>query len=112
MRTARWGPSANRAIQGQAIDHDRYSIAPTRTSPFELLPQPNTTYAFGRKLDEADTRFPAELPNAPSQTNKFTAYQNSFMGDPVHPFFQMWQQFDQGKNDLFPWVAITAGMGS
>ncbi len=38
------GPSANRAIQWQAIDHDRYSIAPSRTSRFELLPQPNTTY--------------------------------------------------------------------
>jgi phospholipase C len=106
------GPSANRAIQWQAIDHDRYSIAPTRTSPFELLPQPNTTYAFGRKPDEPDTRFPADLPNRPFQISRFTAYQNSFTGDPVHRFFQMWQQFDQGKNDLFPWVAITAGMGS
>jgi phospholipase C len=106
------GPSANRAIQWQAIDHDRYSITPTRTSPFVLLPQPNTTYAFGRKPDEPDTRFPADLPNRPFQISRFTAYQNSFTGDPVHRFFQMWQQFDQGKNDLFPWVAITAGMGS
>src|SRR6266851_2130459 len=106
------GPSANRAIQWQAVDRDRYAIAPTRTSPFELLPQPNTTYAFGRKPDQPDARFPADLPNRPFQITKFTAYQNSFTGDPVHRFFQMWQQFDQGKNDLFPWVAITAGMGS
>jgi phospholipase C len=106
------GPNANRAIQWQAIDRDRYSIAPTRTSPFELLPRPNTTYAFGRKPNEPDERYPADLPSRPFQITRFTAYQNSFTGDPVHRFFQMWQQFDQGKNDLFPWVATTAGMGS
>jgi phospholipase C len=106
------GPNASRAQQWQASDNDRYSIAPTRTSPFELLPQPNTTFAFGRKLNEPDARFPADLPNGPFQISKFTAYQNSFTGDPVHRFFQMWQQFDQGRKDLFPWVAVTAGTGS
>jgi phospholipase C len=106
------GSNAGKARQWQAIDTGRYSIAPTRTSPFGVLPQPNTTYAFGQKPNQPDARFPANLPNAPFQISKFTAYQNSFTGDPVHRFFQMWQQFDQGRNDLFPWVAITAGMGS
>jgi phospholipase C len=106
------GPNAIKAQQWRAIDQDRYSIAPTRTTPFDSLPQPNTTYAFGRKPDEPDSRFPADLPNGPFQISQFTAYQNSFTGDPVHRFFQMWQQFDQGRNDLVPWVAITAGMGS
>jgi phospholipase C len=105
------GPNAIKARQWQAIDHDRYSIAPTRTNPFASLPQPNTTYAFGRKLNEPDSRFPSDLPDGPFQISQFTAYQNSFTGDPVHRFFQMWQQFDQGRNDLVPWVAITAGMG-
>jgi hypothetical protein len=61
------GPNASRAQQWQASDNDRYSIAPTRTSPFELLPQPNTTFAFGRIPDEPDPRFPADLPNGPFQ---------------------------------------------
>jgi phospholipase C len=106
------GPNAIKAQQWRAIDQDRYSIAPTRTTPFDSLPQPNTTYAFGRKPDEPDSRFPADLPNEPFQISQFTAYQNSFTGDPVHRFFQMRQQFDQGRNDLVLWVAITAGMGS
>jgi phospholipase C len=106
------GPNASRARQWQALDNDRYSIAPQRTGPFKLLPQPNTTYAFGRKPNVPDSRFPADLPDGPFQLSKFTAYQNSFTGDPMHRFFQMWQQFDGGKSDLFPWVAVTAGMGS
>jgi phospholipase C len=106
------GPNVSKVRQWQAIDRDSYSIAATRTSPFEVLAQPNTTYAFGRKPNQPDSRFPADLPNAPFQISKYTAYENSFTGDPVHRFFQMWQQFDQGRMDLFPWVAITAGMGS
>lgn len=106
------GPKADSARQWQALDNNRYSIAPKRTSPFEVLPQPNTTFAFGHKPNTPDARFPADLPNEPFQISKFTAYQNSFTGDPVHRFFQMWQQFDQGREDLFPWVAVTAGMGS
>jgi acid phosphatase len=106
------GPNASQARQWQAIDKGQYSITPTRTSPFPVLPQPNTTYAFGRKLSVPDSRFPSDLPNAPFQLSRFTAYQNSFTGDPVHRFFQMWQQFDEGRIDLFPWVAVTVGFGS
>src|ERR1700730_3473478 len=106
------GPNASQARQWQAVDKGQYSITPTRTSPFPVLPQPNTTYAFGRKLSVPDSRFPADLPNAPFQLSRFTAYQNSFTGAPVHRFFQMWQQFDQGRIALFPWVAVTAGFGS
>ena len=34
------------------------------------------------------------------------------MGDPVHRFFQMWQQIDGGRRDLFVWVAESSGEGS
>ena len=37
------GPKACQARQWQALEKDRYSITPTRTSPFTVLPQPNTT---------------------------------------------------------------------
>ncbi len=106
------GPNAGRSEQWQATDTNHYSIAPTRTSVFATLPQPNTTYALGRKPNEPDPRFSANLPGGPFQISRFTAYQNSFAGDPVHRFFQMWQQFDEGRSDLFPWVATTAEMGS
>ena len=106
------GPHFIEARQWQASDTDKYSITPRRTQPFVTLPQPNSTFAFGRKPDEPDSRFPADLPNGPFQLSHYAAYQLAYTGDPVHRFFQMWQQFDEGRNDLFPWVATTIGMGS
>src|SRR5260370_40933027 len=40
------GPSANRAIQWQRVDRDRYSLAPTSTNSFEIRPPTNTTSPF------------------------------------------------------------------
>jgi hypothetical protein len=38
---------------------------------------------------------------------------SDFPGDPVHRFFQIWQQVgDCNKKDLFVWVAETAGIGN
>jgi phospholipase C len=106
------GPHFGKAAQWQAVDRAKYSIAPQRTNPYPRLPQPNTTFAFGQPLNVPDPRFPADLPNGPFQLSKYTAYQNSFTGDPAHRFFQMWQQYDEGRNDLFVWNAVTIGPGS
>jgi acid phosphatase len=106
------GPHFSKAQQWQAFEHDKYSISPERTRPFVYLPQPNTTIALGQPLGVADPRFPANLPNGPFQLTRYTAYQLSYTGDPAHRFFQMWQQFDEGRNDLFVWNAITIGFGS
>ena len=86
-----------------------------------------------------DCRYPSNLPNGPysllgaSQLNNCgqpfladtianTTY-TSNTGDPVHRFYQMWQQSDCSianitpqnpsgcKHDLFTWVAITVGWG-
>jgi phospholipase C len=86
-----------------------------------------------------DCRYPSNLPNAPysligdsqlnncgppflSDTIANTTY-TSNTGDPVHRFYQMWQQSDCSianitpqnpsgcKGDLFSWVAITVGWG-
>jgi acid phosphatase len=106
------GPHFDKARQWQASETGKYSIAPPRTSPYEVLPQPNTTMAFGRTPNVPDPRFPANLPNGPFQITRYTAYQLAFTGDPVHRFFQMWQQYDEGRSDLFLWGALTIGMGS
>ena len=38
---------------------------------------------------------------------------SDFPGDPVHRFFQMWQQVgNKNRKDLFVWVAETAGIGN
>jgi phospholipase C len=106
------GPHFDIARQWQASETDKYSITPHRTEPYSILPQPNTTFAFGRMPNVPDSRFPVNLPNGPFQITKYTAYQLAFTGDPVHRFFQMWQQYDESRNDLFIWDALTIGMGS
>jgi phospholipase C len=50
------------------------------------------------------------LPNGPFQITQYVNF-SAYVGDPPHRFFQMWQQFDEGALDLFPWVAITASIG-
>lgn len=106
------GPNFDKAQQYRAKDTGKYSIVPSRTDPYQTLPQPNTTFAFGQKPTIPDPRFPANLANGPFQITSFTAYQNAYTGDPAHRFFQMWQQFDEGRNDLFTWVATTIGFGN
>lgn len=73
--------------------------------------------------DVVDTRFPAQLPNAPVDMHASLSY-DAYANSPVHRFFQMWQQLDCSaaaatkgnpsgcRNDLFPWVETTIGAGS
>ena len=65
--------------------------------------------AFGQRKDIADQRFPSALANGPYPITKYVSY-GAHTGDPVHRFFQMWQQVNGGKNDLFVWTAQTAGL--
>ena len=80
-----------------------------------FLPQPYTTWAdplaTGLPSNTLDTRFPTDMPNGPFQISKYVPYA-AYTGDPVHRFFQMWQDFDGGKNDKFVWVEDTIGTGS
>jgi phospholipase C len=101
------GPNVGLAQQEQATDTTTYSINPTQTGPYTTLPQPNTGSALGQPQNVPDVRFPANLPNAPYQITKYVPYLNSYIGSPVHRFYQEWQQVDEGKNDLYTWVANT-----
>jgi phospholipase C len=63
------------------------------------------------------------LPNGPYPLTPGIPY-DAYAANPVHRFFQMWQQMDCSVahasaanpsgclNDLFPWVEVTAGSGS
>ena len=83
-----------------------------RTGTYSKLPQPNTTYATGQPGNIPDPRFPDDLGNGPFQLSRYMAY-SDFPGDPVHRFFQMWQQVgNNNRKDLFVWVAETAGIGN
>jgi phospholipase C len=105
------GPRFALAVQREASVRDRYAVTPATTGAYKTLPQPGTTYAKGLPNYALDTRFPADLPNGPFRITRYVAY-DVLLGDPVHRFFQMWQQIDGGRMDLFTWVAVTSGEGS
>jgi phospholipase C len=122
------GPNATHAQQQTASDTAKYQVTPTETGPYSSLPQPNTTYVSqacdGQQSDVVDTRFPTALPNAPYQITSSVPYfddhgeynqfgtcefNGAYVGDPLHRFYQMYQQVDGGKGDLWTWVHGTAG---
>jgi phospholipase C len=104
------GPNFFDAAQNQAVVTGMYSITPPQTGPYATLPQPSTIYAKGQPHALPDQRFPDDLPNGPFQITHHIDY-DDYAGDPVHRFFQMWQQVDRGPLDLVVWVAETAGEG-
>jgi phospholipase C len=105
------GPSFIKAAQRSAEVHDQYAVTPQIVGTYGLLPQPGTTYAAGLPRNVPDRRFPELLPNGPFPITKYIDYASP-VGDPVHRFFQMWQQIDGGRRDLFVWAAETSGEGS
>jgi acid phosphatase len=110
-REGRPGPRFAEATQRKASVRDRFAVTPETSGEFATLPQPGTTYARGLPSYARDTRFPADLPNGPYRITSYVGY-DAPIGDPVHRFFQMWQQIDGGKMDLFTWVAVSSGEGS
>jgi phospholipase C len=106
------GRNFDNARQRTADPKGAYSLNPTRKPAYLKLPQPDTTYATGQPGNIPDPRFPDDLVNGPFQLSRYMAF-SDFPGDPVHRFFQMWQQVgSQNKKDLFVWVAETAGTGN
>ena len=105
------GPRFAEAAQREATVRDRYSVTPPTGAAFAVLPQPSTNYAKDLPHYALDSRFPADLPNGPFRITRYAPY-TAAVGDPVHRFFQMWQQIDGGKKDLFTWVGLTSGEGS
>ena len=120
------GPNFQKAAQLTASDTGAYTLTPQITGQYQTLPQPNTTYVAtgcdGLPANSPDTRFPAALPNGPFQITKYVPYYDShaeytggceftgaFVGDPIHRFYQMWQQSAAYHMQLNTWVANTAG---
>jgi acid phosphatase len=105
------GPEFTKAAQRRAEVRDTYQVTPHIVGTYGELPRAGTTYAPGLPRFAPDARFPALLPNGPFQITKSVDY-TAAVGDPVHRFFQMWQQVDGGRRDLFVWVDETSGEGS
>ncbi len=110
-RDGKPGPKFAEAAQRIGASSGRYSVTPATTGAYPTLPRPGTTSATGLPRSQPDTRFPADLPNGPYRITRYIPYPAP-VGDPVHRFYQMWQQFDGGRHDLFTWVAETSGYGA
>lgn len=148
------GPNFAAAAQHQALDNNLYQLNPPQTGAFSALPQPNNTLnpllfppaiEYGITSDPGlapgdqqllndggifpqfpffpDDRFPANMPSGPFPITRYVKYSDT-TGDPVHRFYQMWQEIDcsaanfSSSNpsgcmaDLFPWVATSVGWGT
>jgi phospholipase C len=120
------GPYYFTAAQRKGINSNgQYSVTPTPGAAFSALPQPLETgivdlYTLQTFSGNPDLRFPSNMLPGPFQITKYVPYGStsslsgsSSTGDPVHRFFQMWQQ-TSGSNQnhsLFTWVATTVGTG-
>jgi acid phosphatase len=116
------GPNFTAAAQSQAVEQTTFSVSPERNSAYPVLPQPFLTGILEPTLTFApnlpDPRFPPNLANGPFPITAFvpyapTATTPSNTGDPVHRFFQMWQQDggDNSKLDMYVWPAVSTGQG-
>ena len=122
------GPNVSKAEQRTASDTTSYQVDPQDTGAYNTLPQPNTTYVAkacsGQDENVPDSRFSASMPNAPYQITKAVPYfddhgeyagngtcefNGAFVGDPIHRFYQMYQEISNGTNDLWTWVHETSG---
>jgi phospholipase C len=97
----------------------------SETDIFPTFEQFLLTGATGLPSKSVDTRLTNvnNLPAGPYQITPSVQY-DDYTGDPVHRFYQMWQQYDcDARNitannptgclhDLFPWVETTIGTGN
>ena len=115
-KTGAPGPNFAKAAQLTASNTKSYTLTPKLTGPYKTLPQPNTTYVpracDGQNGNKPDRRFPANLANGPFQITRYVSYfdthiqfgsqgqcefYGAYVGDPLHRFYQMWQQYHRAR---------------
>ncbi len=105
------GPNYREAQQKIPKANGTYQINFAESVPYATLPLPHRKAARGAPA-EIDTRVPSDLPPGQFQITRYLP-RDAFTGsDPVHRFFQNWQQLNAGRNDLFIWVGMTSGEGA
>ena len=112
------GPDYAKVVQNVGtLTSDKYTPHAVGTTPYAQLPQPLTTGILLPNFTFApanpDPRFASLTANGPYQVTSFVPYSTAATGDPVHRFFQMYQQTG-GSNisrHSWAWVAVSAGTG-
>jgi acid phosphatase len=105
------GPNYREAVQKIPKVRGGYQVDYPEGAPYPALPRP---YAKTEKGDgrEIDSVLPADLPPGPYPITRYRSYTERTDSNPVHRFFQMWQQVNAGRKDLFVWTSMTSGEGS
>ncbi len=117
------GPRYRDAVQFQYLGGDwKYSLNLSGASPYDVLPAPLLVGTYDSETLvwhslEPDPRFSSMSTNGPYPISSYVPYgldAGVETGDPVHRFFQMWQQTGGSNEDLhrYTWVAMTAGRGA
>jgi acid phosphatase len=127
------GPKFDLARQQRPVPQAHFTLDPPRAGPYPTLPPPRLVGVQNRSFQPVgtgeDPRYPKNLPSGPFQITHYVPYPTTATvptlgavtaaltaatGDPVHRFFQMWQQTggDNARLDLFTWVAVTTGKGA
>lgn len=105
------GPNFAKAQQKFPAIEGRFGVDYSQTTPYKVLPRP---YARAEKgaPKRVDEKIPADLPAGPFPITRYRAYTDYTDSNPVHRFFQMWQQINGGRHDLFLWAGLTSGEGA
>ncbi len=105
------GPAYAKAVQKYPVTDGKFGVDHPQTTPYKALPRPYARVEKGapKRLDD---KVPADLPAGPFQITQYRAYTDYTDSNPVHRFFQMWQQINGGRNDLFLWAGLTSGEGA
>ena len=105
------GAAYAQALQRQVVVQDRFGVDHPQTTPYTTLPRAyaRTEPGAPKRLDE---KMPANLPPGPYQITRLRPYTEYTDSNPVHRFFQMWQQVNAGRHDLFVWTGQTSGEGA
>lgn len=102
------GPNFARAQQSSPKATAGFGVDFADTVPLASLPRPFARAEAGAKK-LPDEKIPEGLPAGPFQITRYRPYAEYTDSNPVHRFFQMWQQLNGGRNDLFLWAGLTSG---
>ena len=104
------GKNFSLAAQKRAAPAHKYSAELSIAGSYGRLTPPSARGESG-EAPGPGLAADVEVPNGPFQISRYVL-PGSRAGSLVHRFFQMWQQFHAGKQDLMVWVADTADGGA
>lgn len=105
------GPNYVQAVQRVPRTDGTYEVVYSEGKPYDKIPRPHMKVARGARA-QVDESYPEDLAPGPFQITRYHSYSTFTGSNPVHRFFQHWQQVNGGQNDLFVWVGLTSGEGS